>query len=337
MITVNYHDDLKEVQADGPLLALVTSPAQSAPFDRLEWWQGLERDCGVTPLLAVARDASGIAVLPLARTANGLSALANWYNFTTRALVSPGAAALPLLTAIARDLRKKTGHITLAPLPDEGGEATLLAKAFKAAGWYVTLEASDNNHIIHLAGQSYADYLAARPGQLRTTLKRKAKKVEVALHTVFDEKAWAQYEEIYGQSWKPSEGSPAFLRQFAVEEGAAGRLRLAVATAEGRAVAAQLWTVEAQTAFIHKLAYVEDAKPLSPGTTLSAALSEQVIDRDGVTCIDFGTGNDPYKRDWMEAERVRYRLTALAPNAPSQWPRIAKSVLRRLAKGQSRG
>ena len=168
-------------------------------------------------------------------------------------------------------------------------------------------------------------------------MKRKAKKVEVALHTQFDDAAWAQYEEIYGQSWKPSEGSPAFLRRFAEEEGAAGRLRLAVATAEGRPVAAQLWTVEGGTAFIHKLAYVEDAKPLSPGTTLSAALSRQVIEQDHVTLIDFGTGDDPYKRDWMDSQRPRYRLTMLRPGDPRQWPKIAKNLLRRLARPVAQG
>ena len=96
-------------------------------------------------------------------------------------------------------------------------------------------------------------------------------------------------------------------------------------------VAAQFWTVEAGTAFIHKLAYVEEAKPLSPGTTLTAALMEQVIDRDGVTLVDFGTGDDPYKRDWMEVQRPRYALAAMNPADPRQWPALGKLLLRRLA------
>ena len=332
MISVNYHDDLKEVQGDAALAGLLCAPAP-APFDRLEWWQGLERDCGQAPLLAVARDAASgsMAVLPLARAKEGLAALGNWYSFRTRPIITKGADGLPLLVAIAKDLRRKASHITLSPMPDEAGEASLVARAFKSAGWWVSMEVCDTNHIIALNGQSYADYLASRPGPLRTTLKRKAKKVEVSLYRQFDAAAWAQYEEIYGQSWKPSEGSPAFLRQFAQEEGAAGRLRLAIATAQGEAVAAQLWTVEGGTAFIHKLAYVESAKPLSPGTTLSAALSQQVIDHDHVSLIDFGTGDDPYKRDWMESQRPRYRLTMLRPDDPRQWPKIAKNLLRRLA------
>jgi CelD/BcsL family acetyltransferase involved in cellulose biosynthesis len=335
VIAVTYHADLKEVQADATLARLLDSPAQSAPFDRLAWWQGLAADCGIAPLLAVAREGDALAVLPLAQDSARLTALANWYTFRVRPIVSPGADGLGLLTALARDLARRAPRITLTGLPDENGEATLLVRAFRAAGWVAALAPSGTNHVLDVGGRSFADYLASRPGPLRTTLKRKAKKVEIALHTQFDAAAWAQYEAIYQDSWKPSEGSPDFLRHFAQAEGAAGRLRLAVAYAEidgsRRAVAAQFWSVEGNVAFIHKLAHIEAAKPLSPGTALSAALFEQVIDRDRVTLVDFGTGDDGYKRDWMEYQRVRYRLTLLRPGNPANWPQIAKLGLRNLA------
>jgi CelD/BcsL family acetyltransferase involved in cellulose biosynthesis len=96
-------------------------------------------------------------------------------------------------------------------------------------------------------------------------------------------------------------------------------------------VAAQFWTVEAGTAFIHKLAHREEAKPLSAGTTLTAALFEHVIDRDKVDVVDFGTGNDPYKRDWMEDVRPRYRLDMFRPGWPGNWPIIARKGISRLA------
>ena len=72
--------------------------------------------------------------------------------------------------------------------------------------------------------------------------------------------AWADYEAVYAASWKPEEGSPAFLRALAEQEGAAGTLRLGIARRGGRPVAAQLWTVESGVATIHKLAYVEDER-----------------------------------------------------------------------------
>ncbi|MBU6269573.1 MAG: GNAT family N-acetyltransferase [Sphingomonadales bacterium] len=341
VISVAYHDDLKEVQASPALGALLDAPAAAAPFDRLAWWQGLEADCGLTPMLAVASDEQGSAVLPLQRTPAGLTALANWYSFRVRPVVSPGADARALLTRLARDLGRHDSQVTLSPVPDEGGEAHLLADAFRAGGWFVDVTACDTNHVLDVGGRGFAEYLAGRPGQLRTTLKRKAKKVTVALHTAFDDAAWDDYEAIYAQSWKPEEGSPAFLRRFAEAEGAAGRLRMAVARAEidgvMQPVAAQFWTVEGGTAFIHKLAHIEAAKPLSPGTTLSAALFEQVIDRDHVAFVDFGTGDDGYKRDWMEYQRPRYRLSMLRWTKPSHWPQIARFLLRRLAGARAHG
>lgn len=331
MIAIEYHADLKEVQSDPGLAALLSPQIQHTPFDRLAWWQGLADHCGLDPLLAVARDGDAAAVLPLQRVAGGLSGLANWYSFRLRPVSSPGSDTAALLAALARDLARKAPRITLTGVPDEDGSAALTEAAFRQAGWIALRQPCDSNHVLHLRGRSYDDYLAGRPGPLRTTLKRKSGKVETAVLTAFDAAAWAAYEDIYAESWKPSEGSPAFLRGFAQQEGAAGRLRLGVAHAGGRAIAAQMWTVEGGTAFIHKLAHREDAKPLSPGTVLSAALLRRVIDEDGVVLVDFGTGNDGYKRDWMEEVRPRYRLDMLRPGAPSNWPLLARRAVKRLA------
>ena len=204
--------------------------------------------------------------------------------------------------------------------------------ASRSAGWSVRREQCDINHVLHVRGRSYGEYLASRPGPVRTTLKRKAGKVAVSIETEFNPETWATYEAIYAQSWKPEEGSPAFLRAFAEAEGAAGRLRLALARADGEPVAAQFWTVENGVAYIHKLANTEASKPLSPGTTLSAALFERVIDHDCVDTVDFGTGDNPYKRDWMEEVRPRYRLSMHRPSWPGNWPRMAKASLRRWAR-----
>lgn len=336
MIGVVYHDDLKEVQDDSALIALLAAPHARAPFDRIEWWQGLSDRCGLTPLVAVATDGGSRAALALTRQGKELRSLANWYSFRVRPVATPGEEER-MLTALARDLARQSPRVELSPLPDDAGEATLLAKAFRAAGWLVFVDPCDVNHVLPVNGRSFAGFLAERPGPLRTTLKRKAGKVDVTITDRFDPAEWQAYEEIYGQSWKPEEGSPAFLRDFAQAEGAAGRLRLAIARHDGRPVAAQFWTVEGGTAFIHKLAHTQDSRALSPGTTLSAALFERVIDVDKVDLVDFGTGDDPYKRDWMEQIRIRYKIEAFRPLSPGNWPAIAVRTLRRLARGKNRG
>jgi hypothetical protein len=310
------------------MAALLSAPHARAPFDRLEWWRMLQKHCGHFPLIAVARQGQNRAVLPLLRKARDIVALANWYSFRVAPLVTPRADAPALLAALAADLAGEAPRITLSPLPNENGETDLLAQAFRNAGWTVFRHQCDVNHVLPMNGRSFAGYMAERPGPLRTTLKRKGGKVTISLERQFNPESWAAYEEVYAQSWKPEEGSPALLRAFAEAEGAAGRLRLGLAFADGEPVAAQFWTVEHGTAFIHKLAHTEASKPLSPGTTLSAALFEEVIDRDKVDLVDFGTGNDPYKRDWMETVRPRYQLEMYRPAWAGNWPRIVRAALR---------
>jgi len=310
---------------------------QTTPFDRLAWWQGLEEHCGIKPAFAVAREGDALAVLPLTGGEGHFSALSNWYTFRFRPLVTPGADRL--LAALAGDLKERARRVTLTGLPDEDGMATRTEAAFRQAGWIVLREQCDTNHILEVGGRGYGAYIAGRPGALRTTLKRKSGKVDVQVLTRFDGEAWSAYEEIYAESWKPEEGSPAFLHAFAQAEAAAGRLRLGIARPAGGtdAIAAQMWTVEGNTAFIHKLAHREAAKALSPGSVLTAALFRHVIEKDNVTLVDFGTGDDPYKRDWMESTRPRFRLDMFRPMALRNWPFFAKFGLRRLAARAKRG
>lgn len=313
-IAVSYHETLTKLQG-------LDWPAQG-PFDRLDWFALLD-----DPLYALAESGRGRVLLPLQREGRQLASLANWFSFTWRPLGDDPA----LLAALARDLRRQTHRVELAPLPDEDGSATTLEIAFRDAGWLVAREVCDENHVLPVAGRSFAEYWATRPGKMRTTLKRKARKVEITILTHFDEAAWAEYRAVYESSWKPQEERADLLEAFARAEGAAGRIRLGIARAAGEPVAAQFWTVENGTAYIHKLAHIEAAKPLSAGTTLSAALFEHAIDIDGVELVDFGTGSDGYKRDWMEANRPRYRLTCLDWRNPRAWFAIAKARFRHLA------
>ncbi len=87
-----------------------------------------------------------------------------------------------------------------------------------------------------------------------------------------------------------------------------GWLRLAVLYIEEKPVATQFWFVAHGTASIFKLAYDEAWKKYSPGSILTRFLMEYVIDIDRVEEIDFLTGNDAYKQDWMSERREHWGL-----------------------------
>lgn len=330
MASVEYLVNPREAQAAPAWAAALGRTGQHAPFDRLAWWSALHDLClpGEQPLLALVSEGEARCALALMRRPGSgqLRSLANWYSFWARPVFTNGGERL--LPALARDLARQARRVSLEPMAQT--DAVQVAEAFAAAGWAVRAEQADVNHRIELGGRSFAEYWAARPGRLRETVRRKRAKGAVALRIAerFDPADWADYEAVYAHSWKPEEGSPAFLRRFAEEEGAAGTLRLGLAHLDGAPVAAQLWTVEAGTAYIHKLAHIEAAKAHSPGTLLSHALFAHAIDRDGVHTIDFGTGDDAYKRDWMETIRPMLRLDMHRPRDPRSWPHLLRARLK---------
>ena len=326
MIEARYHDRvnvLQELFDNGSLAQPL------APFDRAGWY-ALLADAGLTPLIAIASDQDNSAALALTESGGHITPMRNWYSFTWRQLAPAGEAGDALLLEIARQLKSRSHRVTLEPVPDEDGSASRLAAAFARAGWRVEVSQCDTNHVLYVNGRSFDEYWTSRPGRLRTTLKRKGAKVETRVITHFDAEAWDAYEAIYEASWKPSEDNPAMLRRFAEEEGSAGRLRLGLALHDGRPVAAQCWTVEGGCAFIHKLAHLDSARKLSAGTTLSAALFRHVIDIDKVQLVDFGTGTQSYKADWMEGIRPRYRIDCLNLAKPRAWLDLARLTARRL-------
>ena len=333
--SVSYHESVSKLQAShGHAL----DQFATGPFDRLSWYRLLEdhgpKETGGEALFALAEADYGVVALPLLRRGRALESLHHVFAFTWRPLAPDGALGDALLTAIARDLKSRAHRVALECLPGEDGSAEgsagRLARAFRKAGWITHRSVCDTNHVLDVRGRSFADYWAARPGQMRTTLKRKAKKVSVSITTEFRSEDWDAYRAIYGRSWKGEEQDAALLEAFARAEGDAGRLRVGVARHYGEPVAAQFWTVEGGKAYIHKLAYDAEHRHLSAGTTLSAALFEHVIGRDEVDLIDFGTGSDGYKRDWMDGERPRYALTCIDWRQPRGAALLAAKVV---AKG----
>ncbi len=331
MIEARYHDSvnvLQELFADGAV------EAAASPFDRAEWFSLLV-DTGLTPLIAIAGDKEASVALALTEDAGRIMPLRNWYSFTWRQLAPVGPAGDQLLVYIARQLKTRGHRVTLEPVPGEDGSVDRLAHAFRTAGWRVEVSHCDLNHVLDVRGRSFEEYWATRPGRLRTTLKRKARKVAVQISSSFDDEVWDHYERIYSASWKPEEDHPEMLREFAREEADAGRLRFGIAFAGEEPIAAQFWTVEGGIAYIHKLAHLESFRKLSAGTTLTAALFEHVIDNDNVTQVDFGTGDQPYKADWMDSTRPRYRIDCLDMRQPRAWLDLAKLAYQRLRSDEA--
>ncbi|MEO1044779.1 MAG: GNAT family N-acetyltransferase [Pseudomonadota bacterium] len=326
-----YHDNFAAVQEQAR--EELSRSALPSLFQRLEWFEALHAHCLPRQQPAIFRAASNdpehpsFAWLFLMQTALPwrLQGLANWYSFTCGPIFGGDydeVTRMSLLRSIARIARRKAHRISLHQIPDDNSEATLLRRAFRQEGWITSHAPCDVNHYLQLGDRSFDDYWQGRPGRMRSTVRRKARshEISVRIDTMVTPENWSDYESVYNRSWKPGEGSPAFIRHFAENEAAHGALRLGFAFIEGAPVAAQLWTVDHGIALIHKLAYDKAAEKASPGTVLSAAMFQHVIDIDGVQQIDFGTGDDRYKADWMEQQRPRFAQDFYWPHSPLSWP-----------------
>jgi hypothetical protein len=307
MVNVKLFDDLDAVEHDAA--GALDRDAQPCLYSRLDWFRLLARFCPPAGKLKVARaEEQGCrAWLFLANGGHGADSYAAWYSLRV-GLVGD----VSLGPALGHALRQeRLAQLALSPTI----EPDALVEGLRAGGWLSSAAPATGNWVAHTAGLSFEDYWQRRPGKLRSTAQRKAKSagLDIMIHDGFSPEAWAAYEAVYRASWKPEEGSFPFLRALAQQEGAAGTLRLGIARKHGRPVAAQLWTVEHGEATIHKLAYAEDTKALSPGTVLGMAMFRHAIDEDRVKLIDYGTGDDAYKRDWMDERRQLWRVTAFNP------------------------
>lgn len=256
-------------------------------------------------------------------------ALANYYSWLyapieamTQDETGPDETAATteaLLAALHWLLREQApiDAVRLSPLDVAAPGFALLEQALQAAGCRSFRFFASANWYLEAAGTGWAAYLAARPGELRSTLKRKGKRfaagggtLEIVTEASALAAASAAYEQVYAASWKQAEPYPGFIPGLMATAAEAGWLRLGIARLQGEPIAAQLWLVAHGVAYIYKLAYDERHASWSAGSLLTAALMQHVLEVDEVSVVDFLTGDDAYKPQWMSARRERWGLVA---------------------------
>lgn len=325
-------DSLESLARDGG--GALDRRIQPSLYDRLDWFDLTRSQLWPDSPLAIAAVRRGGDALWLPIRDDGGRhgrALASWYTLAFAPLFTPQtdpAMRTDLLGQAARLLRQRFATINLWPL--EPADAALLQRAFATNGWLARDQFEAAHWVAHTQGLDFEAYWARRSSKLRNTVRRRARRsaVTTRMFDRFDADAWAAYEAIYAASWKPAEGSMAFLRALAEAESAAGALRLGLAWRGERAVAAQYWTVENGLATIHKLAHLESEREHSPGTLLSEAMFRHVLDHDRPDMISYGNGDEPYKAEWMDERRERRRLQLFNLRSPTGVARAAAKAWR---------
>ena len=197
---------------------------------------------------------------------------------------------------------------------------------FCSANWYQTVPA-----------EGFKKYWAERPSALANTVRRGKRRLGAAGEWRIDlhsgsgnaqdlEKAVRAYEEVYANSWKQPEPCRAFMPGLVQLAAQKGWLRLGVLWLNSVPLAAQLWLTTPLKANIYKLAYAKGCEKFSAGSILTAAMMEHAMDVDKVAEVDYLSGDDGYKADWMEKRRERTELIAIDMKKVAGWVWAANAI-----------
>lgn len=290
---------------------------------------------GARPLwLAARQNGAPAALLPLMALKGGtLTSLTSPYTILYQPLLAPGTSPFDAGRALGQTLRRwpltrlealDPAWPALAPFLAGLRRAGLVPRAFDHFGnWF---EDTD--------GIGWEAYLESRPSPLRNTIRRRLRAVEklpeircqIVQAPGEVEAALAAYETVYAKSWKEPEPFPRFNPVLLPALAREGALRMAVLWRDDAVLAAQYWTVDDGVATVLKLAHDEAAKALSPGTVLTAIVVRTLLG-EGIRALDFGRGDDPYKRGWTEHRRQRTGVVLATPWRPDGMAVLARHWL----------
>ncbi len=273
-----------------------------------------------------------------------LEALANYYScfYAPHLAVSEDKArdTLRALALAIAEEKPRWDAVEVKPMDVRSKEFREFVEAFKAAGFIVQTFFSFGNWYLPVNGRSFAQYSESLPSVLKNTLNRKRKKLEKSGRVKIEivtggqglDAAIDAYMKVYLSSWKQPEPYPQFIPGLIHMCAEMGALRLGLLYVDGEPAAAQLWIVHHGNALIYKLAYDERFSELSAGTILSATLFQHALDVDKVKEVDYLSGDDAYKKDWMSERRERWGILAMNPRTPRGVLAIARHVGGRAVK-----
>lgn len=272
-------------------------------------------------------ESGGLYALFLASDAGTgrLQGLANYYTVhflcACSGTVDPSVALAEILLSLKQGSERGL-ELVLRNLPEHDPGTQALMTQMRRTGLSVDVQLQYANWYDRTDGRDFETYMGQRPQKLRNTLRRKKRSLERGHETCFRmydsvanlDEGLNDYLKVYDRSWKKPEEPAGFIPQLIRLCGELGLLRLGILYIDRAPAAAQFWIKDRSTAYIYKLAHDPDFSAFSAGSLLTARMFEHAIDADRVEEIDFGTGDEAYKRDWVDRRRMLLTIHAVDPH-----------------------
>ena len=200
------------------------------------------------------------------------------------------------------------------------------------------------NWYLKVESRSYAEYFKDLPSVIRKNIPyyqrriEKNARVRIRLFTSFEdlEIAIRDYELVYNSSWRDSEAYPNFVRGLVRIAAEQGWLRMGLFYIDDEPAAAQVWIVHGRVASIYKVCYAEKFAKSSVGSVLTAHMLEHALDIDRVEEVDYLSGDDNYKANWMSDRRERWGIMAFNPRTVWGNAGIVRHIGGKSVKAKSR-
>ena len=288
---------------------------------------------GTAARFVLVRDKAGSMGLFPMRTGGGFQTLTTPYTCLYEPLILGDRAAV--FAAFAAACRSFATTRLDALSEDTAAE---LRRAAAQSGLFAARFDHFGNWHEEIPGLTWPDYLVRRPGAQRETIRRRTRRMERLPNQHFHLFAGTEdlargidaFEAIYARSWKDPEPFPRFNPAQIRAAADLGIGRLGVWWIDDKPAAAQFWIIDHGQATVLKLAHDEAFKAHSPGTVLTARMIRHMIEAEGARALDFGRGDDPYKRDWVSARRQRVGVLLINPRHPGGAIALIRHALGRL-------
>ena len=313
---------------------LITGVTQILIFSTDEWFSLLREECFPHANAEGKETSEGVIHLvtnPYWKVLTSWNSLTNFYSLHYAPVTNQTSSSAHSLAKLA--VADKVALVTVDYLLRESQFFENLMGDLQGHAYTVDVEDRYSNWILPLGEETFDEYLASRSSRLKNTIKRAEKKLAKMGSLTFEvvntnanglSEIIEDYHDVYNKSWKAQEQSERFISRLIELCAARGELCLGFLKLDGRTLATQFWIVSDRTAFIYKLAYDPEYARLSVGSVLTKRLIEHVFDH--VDLVDYGIGDEAYKKEWMTERRQYVRVWAA--NRTTMGGRLISSIWR---------